>query len=174
MRYTPAADYTDCLVACTVMCSNYLRGHNQFTSKQVRSELAASDLDHTRVGGIRQWLNNHHMRMVPIRGELSKQPPRGLAWWILSRGHPVICVVNKHGDDADYNHAVVVIGVELDDHDAIKGLHVLDPASIEQLEFWSAAEFEGYWSKTDNVMLPIFDAPAQTAGMTARENRREL
>ena len=164
--YVPAADLTDCLVASTVMCANYIRGHNQFSSKQARQELAAADLDHTRVGSIRRWLAGHDMRMVPIQGELSNVPPRGLAWWILSRGHPVICVVNKHGGDADYNHAVVVIGVTLDADDHITGLHVLDPASAKQLEYWSRDEFKSAWAPTGHAMLPMFDAPAQSARLT--------
>lgn len=173
VRYMPADDYTDCLVASTVMCANYLRGHNRFDSKEIRQEMAAAGLDHTRVGGVSEWLSGHRMRMVPIRGELSNQPPRGVAWWILSRGHPVICVVNKHGDDADYNHAVVVIGVEVDADGRIVAVNVLDPASAKRLERWPRKEFEQYWSKTDQAMLPLFESPSQTAHVAMDQGWRE-
>lgn len=173
VRFMPADDYTDCLVASTVMCANYLRGHNRFDSKEIRQEMAAAGLDHTRVDGISQWLSGHRMRMVPIRGELSDEPPRGVGWWILSRGHPVICVVNKYGDDADYNHAVVVIGVEVDAGGRIVALDVLDPASDKRLERWPRSEFEKYWSKTNQAMLPMFDTPAQTAHVAMDPRWRE-
>jgi len=173
VRFMPADDYTDCLVASIVMCANYLRGHNRFDSREIRKEMAAAGLNHTRVDGVSQWLSGHRMRMVPIRGELSDEPPRGVAWWILSRGHPVICVVNKHGDNADYNHAVVIIGVEVDADGQIVAVDVLDPASADRLERWPRSEFEGYWSRTNQAMLPLFESPSQTARVAVDQRWRE-
>lgn len=162
VRYVPASDYTDCLVASVVMCANYVLGSDHFSPSGVRRELAADGLDPTRIGDVRMWLDGKGIKMVPLKGELSDTPPLGLGWWVQERGYPVICVVNKFGGNAEYNHAVVVIGVETGETAGQLGaVYVLDPASPRGVERWEHRTVEHYWRSTGQIMLLLFEAQRQ-------------
>ncbi len=72
----------------------------------------------------------------------------------------MICVVNKFGGNADYNHAVVVIGIAGDGSaDSVQRLYILDPASPKRLEQWDRLTFLHYWGSAGRVMLPLFERP---------------
>ncbi len=159
VRYVAATDFTDCLLASAVMCTNYVIGQDRFKAPRVREQLASEGLDLTRVGDVRLFLADRHIKLIALKGELGNEPPLGLAWWVISRGYPVICVVNEEeGAPEEFNHAVVVIGVELDDTEgAVGDVIVLDPASQKRLERWDRETFLSRWQPTGNVMLLVFD-----------------
>jgi hypothetical protein len=160
VRYVAATDYSECLVASVVMCGNYVLNSNRMTPEQVERDLADAGLDHTRVGDMRTWLKTQGIQMTPLKGRYSSEPPNGLAWWVLDRGYPVICVVNRHAGDAEYNHAVLVIDVKINEtSEAPEGVYVLDPASPKRIEHIERQMFEHYWGSAGSVMLPLFEAP---------------
>lgn len=164
VRYAAATELTDCLVASVSMCANYLLQTDRYTPPRIRQEMQAQSLDPSRVGDMQTWLADKGLTMTPVKGSLEADPPLGVAWWVQSRGHPVICVVNKYGTNADYNHAVVVIGVELAADGRVDALHVLDPASPKRLERWDRETMETHWNATDRVMLPMFVTPETPIG----------
>jgi hypothetical protein len=166
VRYVSATDFTDCLLASAVMCMNYVAGQDRFAAPRVRQQMANEGLDLTRVGDVRMFLADRRIKLIPLKGELSAEPPLGLAWWVVSRGYPVICVVNQEeGAPEEFNHAVVVIGVDVDDNDDNSGgigdVIVLDPASQKRLERWDRETFLARWQPTGNVMLLVFDVANQ-------------
>ncbi|MCA9250910.1 MAG: hypothetical protein KDA54_07225 [Phycisphaerales bacterium] len=163
VRYVSATDFTDCLLASAVMCVNYVVGQDRFEATRVRKQLADEGLDLTRVGDVRAFWADRRIKFIPLKGELTNEPPMGLAWWVVSRGYPVICVVNQEeGAPEEFNHAVVVIGVDVDDNNgAVGDVIVLDPASAKRLERWDRETFLSRWVPTGNVMLLVFDASNQ-------------
>ncbi len=163
VRYVSATDFTDCLLASAVMCVNYVVGQDRFAATRVREQMASEGFDLTRVGDVRAYLADRRIKLIPLKGELTTEPPMGLAWWVVSRGYPVICVVNQEeGAPEEFNHAVVVIGVDLDDNsDEVGDVIVLDPASQKRLERWDRETFLSRWVPTGNVMLLVFDVSNQ-------------
>ncbi|GJM24933.1 MAG: hypothetical protein DHS20C16_13480 [Phycisphaerae bacterium] len=166
VRYVSATDFTDCLLASAVMCMNYVVGQDRFAAPRVRQQMDSEGFDLTRVGDVRMFLEGRRIKLIPLKGELSTEPPLGLAWWVISRGYPVICVVNEEeGAPEEFNHAVVVIGVDVDDNgdngsdngSGIGDVIVLDPASQKRLERWDRETFLSRWQPTGNVMLLVFD-----------------
>jgi hypothetical protein len=164
VRYVRAVDYTDCLLASTVMCANYVAGRERLVLSEARTDLEAAGLDRTRVDDVRGWLASEAFRLIPLKGRLARTPPDGLMWWVLDRGYPAICIINKHGGDPEYNHAVVVIGFESDDNGGqVAGIHVLEPAAKKGLETWDRETFEQRWVLTGQVMMLIFEEPEPSA-----------
>jgi len=160
--YVAAANYTDCLVASVVMCANYVRGSEWCSAARLRSELTAAGKDPALTGDMRSWLAGRNITMIALRGELSDAQPTGLGWWVRQRGYPVTCVVNRHAGKADYNHAVVVIGIDARGATAdAEAVYVLDPASPKRLERWDRLSFEHYWGSGGSVMLPLFETPGR-------------
>jgi hypothetical protein len=161
VRYAPAGDYTDCLIASVVMCANYVVNAERYTTAGLRRDLEAAGLDHTRVGDLQAWLADQAFQMTPLRGDLTRRPPLGLGWWVLERGYPVICVINKHAGNPEFNHAVLVIGLDLDDDiGRVTAVSALDPASEKRLVRWDRSMFAHYWGSAGRVMLPLFERPA--------------
>ncbi len=164
VRYMPANDWTDCMVACTVMCANYVTRTDRFASSKLRDELEAEGLDVGRVGDVTQWLAKKRITLQALTGEYSSEDLVGLGWWVLEGGYPVICVINKLGGNADNNHAVVVIGVEGQGGiESAKKVYVLDPASPKRLETWEPILFRHYWGSAGNIMLPMYKTPDEAA-----------
>ena len=162
VRFVQAHDYTDCLVAATVMCANYVAGANRLQPLQVREGLQGAGLDPTQVEAMRTWLAQVGFELVPLKGEFSDQPQTGLGWWIHQRGYPAICVINRFAGDADYNHAVVVIGFDPPGPASeAQGVYLLDPAAAKRLVRLEIKRFEHYWACGDYVMLPLFETPAE-------------
>ncbi|NOX58411.1 MAG: hypothetical protein GXP29_06070 [Planctomycetes bacterium] len=171
VRYVAATTYTDCLLASTVMCANYIAGQDRFAAPRVTRQMADEGYDMTRVGDVRSFFAKRQVKLIPLKGNLSDKPPLGLLWWVASRGYPVICVVNQQEADSpaydgpdpvpepeEFNHAVVVIGVDRDDNtDEVSGVVVLDPASEKRLERWDLESFSTFWDATDRVMLLMID-----------------
>jgi len=160
VRFVQAAGYTDCLVVSAVMCANYVAGRDRIAAGRVSDELAAAGLDRTKVADVQRWLREHGYELTPLRGELSDVERVGLGWWVLRRGYPVICVVNKFAGDADYNHAVVVIGFDgAASAEAAEGVYLLDPASPKRLERWDRLTFQHFWAGAGYAMLPLYQTP---------------
>ncbi len=174
VRYVPADGYSDCLVASAVMCGNYVLDSQRLAPRDVRSAIKAAGGDATRVGDMQRYLAGQGLRMVPLRGRFSAEPPLGLAWWVLGRGYPMICVINRHAGNAEYNHAVVVVGFR--PADAARGemrVYLLDPAAPKRLACWDRFLFEHYWGSAGWVMLPIFEEPrAPRSGGSAQTGGR--
>ena len=163
VRYVAATDYTDCLLASTVMCANYIVGQDRFAAPRVRSQMASAGLDMTRVGDVRTFFADRAIKLIPLKGNLGHKPPLGVLWWVVSRGYPVICVVNQQeGGSEEFNHAVVVIGADVDDNtDVVSDVVILDPASGKRLERWDRETFMSGWEATGRVMLLMFDTAAE-------------
>ncbi len=167
VRFVAADRYTDCLIASAVMCANYVLDSPRFSQAEVRDEMASAGLDGARIGDLKAWLESQGVSVVPLKGNLSGDQPTGLGWWLLVRGYPVICVVNKFAGNAEYNHAVLVIGIEMDDATGEpRSWYILDPASPRRIEHWDRLMFEHYWGSGMNVMLPLFEAPPEAAAPT--------
>ena len=168
VRFVPAANYTDCLVASVVMCANYVTASERFEPADVREGLTAAGLDPTRIADVRDYLTGRRLTLQPLTGSFTDRELTGLGWWLLQGGYPVICVMNKNGGNADYNHAVVVIGVGGGDSVAsAQTVHYLDPASPRRLESVDRLLFQHYWGSAGKIMLPLFETPGQVAGATA-------
>lgn len=168
VRYVPASNYSECLLASTVMCANYVTGSRRITLSRMRDELRNDNLDATRVADVAGWLASQQLTLKPLTGEFSDKELVGLGWW-LSRGqYPIICVMNKFAGNAEYNHAVVVIGIEgtglFEEADAV---FILDPASPRRVERLETLAFCHYWNSAGRIMLPLFETPPQ-AQQTAR------
>ncbi len=169
VRYVAATDYTDCLLASVVMVANYVSGHDRLEAGRLRREMRAEGLDPTVIGDFQTWAARYGLKLIALRGALDAEPPRDLAWWVVERGYPVICVINRHEGNPDYNHAVVVIGVDFDDStQQVAGLDVLDPAAPRRLVHLPRADFERDWSATNRVMMLVFDAPRDENPAAAR------
>lgn len=162
VRYVPAGDYSECLLASTVMCANYVSGSHRFSLTRMRDELRADGLDPTRVGDVARWLSSYRLTLTPVAGQFGDQELLGLGWWLDQGQYPVICVMNKHAGNAEYNHAVVVIGTEgtgpLEDARAI---FLLDPASPRRVERMEPLAFRHFWNTAGRIMLPLFETPPQ-------------
>lgn len=173
--YLAATDYTDCLVASVSMCANYVLGGRRFSPVELRRDLTAAGLDHALVADVGPLLAERGFELRPLVGELSDAPPLGLGWWVLQRGYPVTCVVNKFAGNADYNHAIVVIGINGGGSaESAEAVYVLDPASPKRLERWERLEFLHYWGSAGRVMLPLFETPGdapRAVGAPAGESR---
>lgn len=162
VRYVKALEYTDCLVAAAVMCANYVTGSTRFDADDLRREVLASGGDPSRVADVSRYLADHRVTMQALKGEPTHEPLVGLGWWVLEGGYPVACVINEFGANADYNHAVVVIGVDgAADLTRAEGLYVLDPASPRRVERLDRLTFLHYWGSAGNVMLPVFETPPE-------------
>jgi len=161
VRFVAASGYTDCLVAGAVMCANYVTGQKRLSPEEARSELAAAGLDPSRITDVRRWLKKEHFELTPLRGEFTDTEQVGLGWWVLRRGYPVICVINKFAGNADYNHAVVVIGFDgPGSAESAEAIYLLDPASPKRLERWDRLTFEHYWAGGGRFMLPLYQTPS--------------
>jgi hypothetical protein len=170
VRFVEASGYTDCLVASVVMCANYVAGHDRLDPDRVRGGLAAAGLDPTRIADVRGWLDQERLELTPLRGRLSDADGIGLGWWVLGRGYPVICVINKFAGNADYNHALVVIGFDgAGSADSASGVYLLDPASPKRLERWDRLTFEHYWASAGHVMLTLYETPGAQVGPHSTE-----
>lgn len=122
---------------------------------------------------VQAWLGERGFELKPLVGELSDDPPLGIGWWLLERGYPVICVINKFAGNADYNHAVVIIGMKGGGSaESAETVYILDPASPKRIEQWERLKFVHYWGSAGRVMLPLFETPpkARPVGRQAGES----
>ncbi|MCP4247639.1 MAG: hypothetical protein GY778_11370 [bacterium] len=160
VRFVQATRLTDCLLAGVVMCTNYVTASERFDPQRLRDVFAERGLDPTRTADVRAWLADEGIELTPLIGALSDEPQTGLGWWVARRGYPTMCVVNKFGGNADYNHAVVVIGFAgSGSAESASEVYVLDSSSPKRLEQWDRLTFEHYWASAGNIMLPLYEMP---------------
>ena len=161
VRYEPTTSAKSCLVASVVMAANYVENRTRFTEPRVRRELEIADQDESKVAHLAAYLRLHGLDLIALKGQRSGNPPCGLAYW-LRRGFPPICIINKIGKNADYNHAVVVIGFNRPDADPADDdtvIYYLDPSSPKQLESGPAARFDEWWSAGERALLIVTTVP---------------
>ena len=133
--YEEASAPTSCLVASVAMAANYVRGERRFTEPSLRTALKEQGLDETYVADLKTFLAKNNLDLVVLAGELDGKPPTGLRFWAVDRGYPVICVINQHGGDPQFNHAVVVTGFSANAGDPSADIvYYLDPATREPLQ----------------------------------------
>lgn len=161
VRYECTTSDTSCLVASVVMAANYLDRRVRFKEPAVRRELERAGKDESRVADLRHFLRSKDLDLIVLEGARSLRPPNGLGYW-LRRGFPAICVINKIGKDADYNHAVVVIGFGPPEADPAQDgtvIHYLDPSSPKQQESGPAERFDEWWAVSGRALLIVTTVP---------------
>lgn len=167
VRYESATAHSSCLVAAVCMGARYLEPASGYTEPGMRRDLAAAGLDETRVGDLKTYLAGEGLHLVTLTGELGDKPLYGMDYWLNGRGHPVICVINLEGADAEaFNHAVVVIGISSNrSGDSPDIIHYLDPSSPEPLMRLEAPAFDELWSRGQHAMmvvtLPVGEEPRE-------------
>lgn len=160
VRYESATHHDTCLVASVAMAANYLLNEQQFTEDSIRQGLQQAKLDPTRIGDVETYMGQQGLHLVTLRGRMDGKPPASLRYWLLQRGYPVVCVINRQADNPDYNHAVVVIGIsQTAPPESADMIHYLDPASPRQLHSQELGEFESLWSRGQNAMLIVVAPP---------------
>ena len=162
VRYESAEDYSTCLVASVCMTGNYILGRRALTEPSMRAALRRSGLDETRVGDVRQHLQENGLHLIALReANIEDKPPLGLKYWLQRRGYPVICVINRDPQaDPAFNHAVVIIGISPSAEDESSDIiHYFDPSSAAQLHSDARAVFEGLWDRCDRAMLLVVQPP---------------
>jgi len=161
VRYHPAGGHSSCLLAAVIMAANYVDGRERFSEPDALRAIRAEKGDESRVSDVTDWFHRtqDELALFVLQGSLSGQPPTGLPYWLLDRGYPVVCVINKTGRNADYNHAVVVIGLAPASAASVERVHYLDPAALERVESCDRATFETYWSRGQNTMALVVPRP---------------
>lgn len=161
VRFEATTSDTSCLVASAVMAANYLQNKTRFTEPAMRRAMRQRGLDESRVADVAAFLQSNGLELIALQGQRSLDRPTGLGYW-LRRGYPPICIINKIGKSADYNHAVVVIGFDRPNDDPARDetiIYYLDPSSPRQLESGSARQFDGWWSAGQRALLIVTAAP---------------
>lgn len=155
--YKRATRFSSCLVAATAMAAEYV-DQRPFSEPAMRRSLHEAGLSETRPGDVAEWLRGRGLDMIVLAGTLSAEAPLGIEYWLTRRGYPVVCIINRKGGDPQYNHAVVVVGVQRTQ--GADAIHFLDPASERGLERADAATFEQWWERGQRVMMIVLNPPA--------------
>lgn len=159
VQYEPATTYSTCLVASVAMVANYLEGQRRFTVPNMVRELRKVAADESRVEDVRDYVTGRGLHLIALSGRLDDRPEQGLAFWVRSRGYPAVCIINRAGDDKpDFNHAVVVIGVQRG-VDSAEIIQYLDPSADQPLYSCDRKTFETVWARCDHAMLLVVRPP---------------
>lgn len=172
VRYEPSTSHTTCLVASVAMASNYLLGERRLTEVSIREEMKAAGRDETSIEDLRTYLQGKGLYLLTLSGELDGKPPASLRYWLLERGYPVICVINRNGDDPAFNHAVVVTGIEhTDPAVSADKIVYLDPSVGQVLHKDEEKEFDLLWQRGRRAMLIVVNPPpgASQPGSASKE-----
>jgi hypothetical protein len=172
VRYEPATSHTTCLVAAVAMAGNYLIGDRRMTEKSIREDMKAAGRDETKIEDIRTFLQDKGLYLLTLSGQLDGKPPSSLRYWLVERGYPVICVINRNGDDPAFNHAVVVTGIEHTDPEVSADKIVyLDPSVGQVLHTDDEKAFDVLWQRGERAMLIVVAPPrdSRPAGSTSKE-----
>ena len=160
VRYEEASTYSSCLVASVVMAANYVTGERRFSENGIREDVRRAGLDESRVGDLKTYLAGEGLHLVTLAGSLDGKPPTSLRYWLLRRGYPVICVINRDPVDPNFNHAVVLIGISTTgDVESADRIHYLDPSSVDRLHADDAATFEALWARGQHAMMVVISPP---------------
>lgn len=157
VRYESATTHSSCLVAGVAMGARYLLPASDYTEPKIRRDLAAGGLDESRVGDLKRYLAGEGLHLVTLTGELGDRPLFGMGYWVRSRGHPVLCVINQEGPDAEaFNHAVTVIGISSNQNPDLPDIiHYFDPSAAEPLHSLAAPAFDELWSRGQHAMMVV-------------------
>jgi len=154
--YEEATSHSSCLVASVAMAANYVVGERRFSEGGIRADLKRAGLDESRVGDLKTYLADQGLHLVTLAGRLDGNPPLGVKYWLLSRGYPVICVINRDPVDPNFNHAVVLIGISTTDNiESTDRIHYLDPSSAAMMHTDEAAIFETAWARGQHAMMVV-------------------
>ena len=102
VAYEESNSYSGCLAASTAMAANYLTDQRKFSEKGIREALKKANLDEARVGDVKAWLETQRLYLLTLSGTLDGKPPASLSYWLVQRGYPVICVINRHENDVKF------------------------------------------------------------------------
>jgi len=156
VRYEEATTHSSCLVASIAMAANYVVGERRFSENGIREDLKRAGLDESRVRDLKTYLAGQDLHLVTLAGSLEGDPPIGLQYWLLRRGYPVICVINRDPVDPNFNHAVVLIGISTTgDIESTDRIHYLDPSSVSPLHTDDATKFEADWARGQYAMMVV-------------------
>jgi len=160
VRYEEATTHSSCLVASVAMAANYMVGEWRFSENVIREDLQRAGLDESRVGDLKTYLAGKGLHLVTLAGSLDGKPPASLRYWLLKRGYPVICIINRDPVDPNFNHAVVLIGISTTgDIESTDRIHYLDPSSVDPLHADDAATFETIWARGQYAMMVVVSPP---------------
>lgn len=158
--YEVASAPSSCLVASVTMAANYLEGQRRFKEPAVRVALKQQKLDETKVTDLRTYLTGQGLDLIAVSGELDGKPPLGLKFWSVTKGYPVICVINQHEGDPQFNHAVVVTGFSANaDKPLADIVYYLDPATRDPLQSVGLWEFDTWWGRCGRAMMVVVKPP---------------
>lgn len=156
-----STSYSTCLAASVVMAANYLEAAPRFKLQEVVDEIRGYGGDETRVADLKEYLAGKGLQLFSMSGRADDIPPLGMGYWLRQKGYPVVCIINRVGGSPDFNHAVVVIGMQenlgIETADTI---HYLDPSADNPLYTCSEETFEAMWSRCRNAMLVVARPPA--------------
>lgn len=156
VRYEEATTHSSCLVASVAMAANYVVGERRFSENGIREDLKRAGWDESRVGDLKTYLTEQGLHLVTLAGSLDGNPPVSLKYWLLRRGYPVICVINRDPVDPNFNHAVVLIGISTTgDIESTDRIHYLDPSSADPLHADDAVKFEAAWARGQYAMMVV-------------------
>ncbi len=162
--YETASGPTACLVASVSMAANYLVDKHEFAEPAVRAEMKAQGLQENSVADVKKYLEERGLYLVTLTGEADGRPPLGLGFWLERRGYPVICIINEHGADQKFNHAVVVTGISKNSADPPADIvYYLDPAAAEPLQSSELTQFEAAWELGKRAMMIVVAPPTESA-----------
>jgi hypothetical protein len=147
-------------VAAVVMASNYVLGERRLTENLVRDELRRSGRDETAIEDLKDFLPSKGLHMVTLAGTIDGKPPTSLRYWVMQRGYPVICIINREGEDPAFNHAVVVTGIQAKPGESPTDIITcLDPSLPQAIDNVSAAEFGILWERGLHAMMIVVAPP---------------
>jgi hypothetical protein len=168
--FEAATTYSSCLVASVVMAANYTEERARFKVKDVIAELKAKGADETRVQDLKDYLAGKGLDLVTLAGGMSEDPYVGLGYWLRQGRYPVVCVINRMGTSPDFNHAVVVIGIEGNQPvERADRIYYLDPSADSPLFTCSGEAFETMWARGRHAMLVVTRWPAGATGDQKRD-----
>lgn len=163
VRYEPATTHSTCLVASVAMAANYLLGERRFSEKQLRTELEQAGKDETLTRDLKDFLETKGLYLIALTGQIDGKPPMSMSYWVVKRGYPTICVINREAGQHAFNHAVVVIGISPKSAEqSADTIHYLDPGTKEPLQSCNAADFETLWSAGGYSMLLVVAPPPES------------
>jgi hypothetical protein len=161
--YEPATTHSTCLVASLAMSANYLLGERRFSEKQMRTELKQAGKDETLTRDLKDYLETKGLYLIALTGQIDGKPPSALSYWVVKRGYPAICIINREPGQPAFNHAVVVIGISpTSTEQSADIIHYLDPATPEPLQSCNTAEFERLWAAAEYAMLLVVAPPPES------------
>ena len=164
VEYDRATTYSACLVASVTMAANYAENRPRFQVPEVLADLKKAGADETKVADLKNYMARKGLTVWNLAGTMDEKPWTGLGFWLREWRSPPVCVINRIGGNADYNHAVVVIGLrENRDMESADRIHYLDPSADSPLYTCSLEAFDEMWARCGHAMLVVTKGPPEQA-----------